>query len=322
MNETLSPAIPGLVTIVVPAYRAERFLPGALESVRCQKYGNWELVVVEDASEGETQRLVEAFAEAMPQRRIVYRRHAENGGPSATRNTALALARGEFVAFLDADDLWLPTHVAAAVEALDRGAADVAYASAVMFEDQSERLLGVWGPTSQELADFPRSLVRRSFITPSATVMRRRVLELVGPFDPPLRTCEDLDYWFRALEAGVRFVHVPGCHCLYRKGVSGSGSDNVRRIVESQTRILERHRGKAGIPLRDWDRALTYYRTAAGALNWEEDARRAAPYFWVAWRGRRWRVDLLLVALLCKTVFPLLPNLGIVRRINRAIRSR
>ena len=146
----------------------------------------------------------------------------------------------------------------------------------------------------------------------------------VGLFceDRTIHMCEDLDYWLRAVEAGLRFVHVPGCHCLYRKGAAEAGSTNPLPIVERQVLVLERHRGKAGIPVRDWDGALTYYRTAAAALNWEEDARRAAPCFWAAWRGQRWRVDLLLLAVLCRTVFPLLPNLGIVRRINRAVRPR
>lgn len=319
-----SPSVPGLVSIIVPAYRAERFLDGALDSVRRQRYPSWELIVVEDGSQGSTQARVEAFAREFPERRVVYLRHEQNRGLGATRNTAIQAAQGEFLALLDADDLWLESHLAAAVERLAQTSADVAYSTAVKFEDQTGLLLGVWGPTRRDLDQFPRSLVRRNFVTPSATVLRRRVVATVGLFsdDRTIHMCEDIDYWLRAVEAGLQFVHVPGCHCLYRKGAAEAGSTNPLPIVERQVWVLQRHRGTAGIPVSDWDRALTYYRTAAGMLHWEQDGRRAAPWFWAAWRGRPWRIDLLLVSVLCRTVCSLLPNLGIIRRINRAIRPQ
>jgi GT2 family glycosyltransferase len=267
---------------------------------------------------------VEAFAQEAAGRRVVYVRHEKNQGLGATRNTAMGLARGEFLALLDADDIWMETHLAATLAALEEQQADIAYSTVVKFEDGTNRLLGLWGPSPKELAGFPAGLVRRNFITPSSAVLRRRVIEAVGRFDtdPDVHMCEDLDYWLRSVEAGMKFVHVPGCHCLYRKGAPGAGSGNLCNIVEHHAAVLAKHVGKAGIAARTWRRHLAWYQAAAGMLNLEDDARRAGPWFFKAWRTQPVRLDLLTLSLLCRTILPWLPQLGIVRRINRIMASR
>lgn len=316
--------VPGLVTVVMPAYRADQYIGDALEGVARQRYASWELIVVEDASQGGTREAVEAFARQMPDRRVQYLRHSENRGPSAARNTAITHSRGEFLALLDADDRWLETHLEASIKTLRDQDADIAYSTVVTFRDETDLPTGVWGPTEEELRTFPASLVGRNFIAPSAAVLRRGTTETIGLFDedPAIQSCEDLDYWLRAVEAGLKFARVPGCHCLYRKGNPDSGSGNLPRIIYRQTLVLARHFGKGGIPARIWRRNLVYYRTAAGVLNLENDPRLAARCFLDAWRARPVRLDLVLLALLCRTVLPFLPDLGIVRRINRAFSSR
>src|SRR5271157_4865579 len=124
-----------LVSVIIPAYRAARFIPSALESVRAQRYRNWEVVVVEDGSSDGTQQLVEAFAASMAPRRVIYERHPENRGLGNTRNTSMRIARGEYLAFLDADDGWLETYLEAAVGTLAKTGADIAYATPVLVED-------------------------------------------------------------------------------------------------------------------------------------------------------------------------------------------
>lgn len=93
-----------LVSIVIPAYNSAALIGATLKSVRAQTIGDWEAIIVDDCSKDDLPAVVDGFADA----RFRLIRHAENGGASAARNTGIAAARGRFIAFLDADDLWRP----------------------------------------------------------------------------------------------------------------------------------------------------------------------------------------------------------------------
>ena len=94
----------GLVSVITPAYNAERFIPETIESVRSQTYTDWEMLIVDDGSTDGTGDIVARYADP----RIRYIRHARTLGASEARNTALRNARGRWIAFLDSDDLWEP----------------------------------------------------------------------------------------------------------------------------------------------------------------------------------------------------------------------
>src|SRR5687767_2287611 len=115
----------GLVTIVIPTYRADDYIGQALRSISEQSYCDWELIVVEDASQGKTEGIVKQFAADHPQHRVVYLRNEKNSGPSHSRNVAFQQARGEFIALLDADDRWLATHLTASIQQLRESEADL-----------------------------------------------------------------------------------------------------------------------------------------------------------------------------------------------------
>ena len=89
------PEVQRLVSVVIPTYRGERFIGEALKSIAAQTYRNWEVIVVEDGSTGPTESIVRRFARKHLWHRVTYRRSEQNLGPSATRNTAFRLARGE-----------------------------------------------------------------------------------------------------------------------------------------------------------------------------------------------------------------------------------
>ena len=99
-----------LVSIVTPAYNASRFITEAIKSVRAQTHANWEMIVVDDCSGDNTRELVRESAEEDGRIRLVLLE--SNSGPAAARNVALEEARGRYVAFLDSDDMWLPTKLA------------------------------------------------------------------------------------------------------------------------------------------------------------------------------------------------------------------
>ena len=93
-----------LVSVIMPTYNCGRFIQEAIDSVRAQTYDNWELLIVDDDSTDDTQSIVSSYSDA----RIRYMRNERNIGGALTRNKALREAKGQYVAFLDADDVWLP----------------------------------------------------------------------------------------------------------------------------------------------------------------------------------------------------------------------
>ena len=234
-------ATKGLVSVVIPTYRGERFIGEALASINCQTYTNWEVIVVEDGSRGDTEKIVKDFARKHRWHRVDYSRNDQNCGPSHTRNTAFPKVRGEWVALLDADDRWFPDYLNVSTQALKASGKDVVYSSVVMIEDTSDLLLGTWGPDARDLADFPHGLFLRNFITPSASVLRREVLADVGTWNTQLRYCEDLDFWMRCVAAGKTFHYVGGCHCLYRRNHAEAATNKMCAVQEAHAQVAEQY---------------------------------------------------------------------------------
>jgi len=288
-----------LVSIVIPAFRADAFIRETLEHVSQQTYTAWELIVVEDASTGETETIVRDFATRHPGHRVEFRRHEKNQGPSASRNTAIQEARGKYIALLDADDLWMPAHLKASVQALETENCDLVYSRVVTFDSETGHLMGIWGPGKGERESFPQGLFHRNFITPSTVVLRREVFDQVGGFDPSpeIQACEDLEFWLRCVQANVTFLCIPGCHCMYRRGNPSAGSAQLDRMLVRQALVLEKHLGMPEIPLREQHYQL--YRTyrQAGMSRIFADPAQATSLFWKAWRNFPRRVDCLVLAI-------------------------
>ena len=111
------------VSVILPAYNAQAYLADAVESVLRQSFSDWELLLVDDGSSDETPALCDAFAARDSRIRVL---HKANGGVSAARNDALDAARGEWIAFLDADDVYLPDFLLSLLDAARRSGADAA----------------------------------------------------------------------------------------------------------------------------------------------------------------------------------------------------
>jgi Glycosyl transferase family 2 len=292
----------GLVSVIIPTRNGERFIGQSLASVARQTDTNWEVIVVEDGSQDRTSQLVQEFSRKHRWHRVDYSRNDRNCGAAHTRNVAFRKARGEFVALLDVDDRWLPDHLQVATAALAASGKDIAYSSSIMFEDQTDLLLGVWGPTSGEIATLPHSLYGRCFVTPSATVMRRQVLEDVGPWDTFYRYCEDYGYWMRCIAAGKTFQYVPGCHCLYRKNHEGATTQRLCGTLEEVAEIAERYMKLPGVQHKICRRfaAKAFYMAAQFHLTQDPrrdpsaDPTRTAALLLHAWRLRRRHIDWLL----------------------------
>jgi len=244
-----------LVSIVMPVHRRADVVGAAIASVRAQQHPAWELVVVDDGSGDDTVDVVRRAAADDARVRLIER---QNGGAGAARNTGLAAVRGDFVAFLDADNTWRPEHLAAALAALLETDGPGVHTGVRMIgannADDSTAPVETYRGEDGTFED----LLAGNFIDLNALVVRRDVAAAVGPFDETLRRWID---WEWLLRIGKRFgvpAYVP---------VIGVDYDNVRdpRRVSSaqpaswQEVALARHR-------IDWDALAAAAPTRDAAL--------------------------------------------------------
>ncbi len=229
-----------LVSVIVPAYKAEKYILEALESIKHQTYSNLEIIVVEDAWHDQTEKIVERFAETLELQRVHFVQHSVNKGIASTRNTGISLSNGEYIALLDHDDLWQPNHLQKAISALEKNQVDLAYSTVQLFTDNDE-CIGTWGPDKVEQENFPASLFHRNYINPSSIVLRKRSLQLVNSFDDNLRYSEDYDCWIRMLKNKSKFIFLEGISTYYRQHDS-SLTNNRGLMTNAELHVLLKHK--------------------------------------------------------------------------------
>src|SRR5712692_3480948 len=182
-----------LVSVVIPTFNSADYVVQAIQSVLAQTYQEFEIIVVDDASTDNTEELLRPFAD-----RICYVRQ-DRGGQSAARNRGILQARGELIAFLDADDLWRPTKLARQVEYLKcHPEACLVYTDFTrgpLPGSNNESRLRDFKP--RDPADVFHGLLEENFIATPTVMVRRSALARSGLFDPTLRGSEDLDLWLR-----------------------------------------------------------------------------------------------------------------------------
>jgi glycosyltransferase involved in cell wall biosynthesis len=284
--------MPTTVSVLIACYHAEPFLPAALAGLRDQIHSDWELVVVEDGSRDGTERLVRTFAAQVSQP-VRYDNLGTNRGVAAARNRLLELAAGDVVAFLDADDLWRPAHLANLVDCLHRGHA-LAFSGLELWDGATSRSLGSGRPRAAWLQDPRRWLYARSFIqTSSCVALPRATVDRVGRFDETLRIGEDRDYWFRALVDGGSLGFTGADTCRYTKH-AGSSMTRTLRVAEDAVRFAEKHAGAVGLPPLLRRRQLAAVRWSYARLLRRSQPQTARRLGWHAWRATPWRPDLLL----------------------------
>lgn len=246
------------VSIILPTYNRARFLPQAFESIRAQTWTNWELIIVDDGSTDNSQELVATLSAGITQP-VRYVRQ-ENQGAYGARNTGVGLARGDYVAFFDSDDYWLPHHLKDCVEALQANPdVDWAYGACKRVEFATGKLLT---PHSFYVDERPRpflSLRTRAagplqiIDDPAATecmilhglfnglqnsVMLRRVFEKLRFHTTFRNEAEDCVFVVRALKAGFRVGYLNNIHFIYYvHGANSSASSN--ESVEKHLRVIE-----------------------------------------------------------------------------------
>jgi glycosyltransferase involved in cell wall biosynthesis len=201
-------ASPMVVSVVIPAFNAAATIGRALQSVVAQSFAPVEIIVVDDGCTDATGAIVSSYAD----RDVRLIRFAGNSGVSVARNAGIAAARGEYVAFLDADDAWLPDKLARQVAVLGANPkATLSTCACKIFKsDGSLRREFGFPPAYSDKGEIWRLLLAATHIHTSCVVARRAALAAVGPFDVSVVPSEDQDMWIRlAMLGDAEFV--PDC---------------------------------------------------------------------------------------------------------------
>ena len=241
-----------LVSVVLPAYNCAPFIGATLDSVYRQTYRNWEVIVIDDGSTDETRAVL------VPHIGRIRYLYQQNRGTAAARNAGVREARGELIAFLDNDDIWLPEKLELQVhvmqESLECGLVFTDgksfTADGIRRESVISRRLDQWIDANRTkdlrvvTGDILRNLLFCNEIVSASSVMvRRECLERLGGFDEAIQIADDHDLWLRiAREYAVTLI--PRCLYMWRwydASQSGPIPDRMQHWQEASLAVMEKH---------------------------------------------------------------------------------
>ena len=286
-------AVSPRVSVIVPAFKIAEFIAEAIEGVLAQTFEDWELIVINDGSP-DTQDLELALA---PYRDFIVYLNQENKGAGAARNAGMRVARGEFVAFLDGDDIWFPNFLSSQLELIQSSDGyDLVYADALNFGDSEPegRTSMATNPSEGEVT-FERLIASRCCVITSTVLVRRQCLVDVGFMDDRFPNSQDFDLWLRLVkDANARVTYqrkvlvrrriYPGSlardavkslrgelavlnKMSERKDLSQSEKDLIKEIIALREAMVDRTLGKRSLLNGEFKAAIESFVAANRVLR-------------------------------------------------------
>jgi glycosyltransferase involved in cell wall biosynthesis len=234
LNTTAGNLKKPLISVVIPTYNSASFLPQSVESVLQQTYDNFEVIIVDDGSTDDTETVLLPYKE-----KIRYIKKA-NSGPSGARNLGIAEARGEFIAFQDADDIWVPEKLQLQMDYLtNHPKIAVLHTDLTQFNHQGEVSFSL----KERYGSIPsgyifEELLVNHAVTLSTIIVRRSCIDEVGAFDESLIGAEDYNFYLRlARKFQFGFLN----QALVKKRLHTNNlSDNLDQMCEDEIKNLEK----------------------------------------------------------------------------------
>ncbi len=243
--------MPPLVSIVIPTKNRRELLRETIASVVAQTYPNWEAIVVDDGSNDSTEEMIQSIALTDKRVRFV-RRERKPAGASTCRNIGLSAAKGEYVVFLDSDDLLAPACLERRAEVMaSNPKVDFAVFPTWIFHDQPGDTRFLWNTFKPE-NDLDRFVRGDPAWHTSGPIWRRTSLEQVVSWDERALCAQDWEFHIQALAAGLDYIKIPEPDSFWRYSRPGSISSfwNNRRYVCNRVRLFKRlaaHLGSKGM---------------------------------------------------------------------------
>lgn len=286
MDTTASP----LVSVIIPTYNRAQSIAAAVESVQAQTYSKWELLVVDDGSSDDTASVISALASE--DGRIQFIPLPANRGQSAARNEGARRASGQYLAFLDSDDRWLPEKLTKQVEVFSRASEKVAivYTGSHFVSEDGSRSREKHARESGSL--FDKELAYNPIGTPSRVMIRKDCFWECGGFDETFRSHEDWDLWIRVTEKyDVEALDEPLMEYVES---SDSMSLNPAKLIDGYETLWKKHR------LLERSRSLTaiHYLRLGHRLYYYAAKKEGREYLSKAFRSAPWNLKNILIPLL------------------------
>lgn len=215
------------ISVVIPAYNAAAFIGETLYSVMEQTFRDFEIIVVNDGSP-DTESLEKAIENYLED--VIYLKQP-NAGAGVARNTAIEHARGQFIAFLDGDDIWFPDFLASQYKFLEDGGFDMVYCDAELFgmSVANRKTFMASAPSAGE-SDFDSILDLRCNVITSGTLARKQAIERAGTFENERVQAEDFHLWLRMAKSGAKIGYQRKQLLKYRVRLDSLSGDSVSRI--------------------------------------------------------------------------------------------
>lgn len=216
----------GKVSVIIPTYNRAKFIAKAVRSVQSQNYDNIEILIVDDGSDDHTQAVIVALQKEMPN--IIYCHNEKSKGPSGARNTGISKATGDYITFLDSDDIWLNNHLNEGLEILNQNPTiDVLFGNYSIFNLKYDRHLFDWfdqkkilhtlksiqlSPTVRILDDnLFKALIQENFFALGSSIIKKSIIAGIL-FDESIKYSEDRDFainLFKQANASFAFREDP-----------------------------------------------------------------------------------------------------------------
>lgn len=229
----------GLVSIIMPSYNTDKFIAETIESVLSQTYSNWELIIIDDCSTDNTDRVVEKY---LTDKRIRYLKNKHNSGAAVSRNRALREARGKWIAFLDSDDLWMPCKLEWQIKFMKKYDYHFSYTN---YSEINEK-----GKENGIIVTGPKRITKTgmfNYCWPGClTVMYDR--EYVGLIQiKDIKKNNDYAMWLKVCKKADCYL-LNKCLAQYRKGRKGSvSSHSIKTMIGWHYKLFREAEGKGAI---------------------------------------------------------------------------
>ena len=249
------------VTVIIGAYNGKSFIQDAIRSVVNQTFEDWKLIIVDDGSTDETYLKAK---EVRDDRISLIRLDKNSGSCGLPRNVGIRASKGEFVAFLDADDIWMPEKLQMQLSAFRQDPeTGFVYTKYIRFDDKGD--IGSQFFLRGYSGRLFKNLLRRNFIAPSTVMVKKEVLENVGYFteDRTLIGSEDYELWLR-LAYYYRAAFIDKILMKYRLHPSSVSLLQRDGIHERQIKVLESAFSKLNVPEKHQKAALSHHYAVMG----------------------------------------------------------
>ncbi|MBN1870862.1 MAG: glycosyltransferase [Candidatus Omnitrophica bacterium] len=263
-----------LVSVVMPTYNQAPFIEEAIKSVLSQTYRHIELIIIDNFSTDNTRQIVESFVDP----RVRYQPFANQGIIAASRNLGIKQAKGEYVAFIDSDDVWFENKLRLQIDAFNEDP-EIGLVSCLFVVKGAGGDGKILGPKERGIrGHLYDQLLNSNFIVGSSVVVKGSVFGELGYFDESseLRCVEDFDLWLR-IARSKKVVFIPEIQGIYRLHALNANVEESR--LEKALRVIDKHYAHGWTTKQRADRAKANFYFREGWFLIGRDNKRARSYF-------------------------------------------